>query len=123
MFPGAPRTLVVLLVLVVSLRLLFSLLTPGAIVFPLLKVGLLAFFSWQALHGKESAAKVLSVLLLIGAALDVYSLVGAAMAGALWALAFLALPIFHAGVATYIFRSRAVKSFFNAKAFPPAYVP
>jgi hypothetical protein len=123
MFPGAPRTLVVLLALVVGLRLLLALLTPGAIVFSLLKVGLLAFFSWQALHGKENAAKVLSILLLIGAALDGYSLLGAVMSGALWAVAFLALPAFHAGVAAYIFRSQAVRNFFATTAFPRAYAP
>ena len=123
MFPGAPRTLVVLLGLVVALRLILVLIAPGPIVFSLLQVGLIGFFSWQALHGKEGAAKVLSILLLIGAALDIFAVVGALAAGLLFGAIFLAVPAFHIGVAIYVFRSQAVKAFFAKAAYAQSYAP
>jgi hypothetical protein len=117
MFSGAPRRFVILIAVVLGLRLLFALAEPGSFVFSLVKMTLLLVFAWQALLGKESAAKGLAVLLLLGAALDGFGLIRFAMAGQPWALLFMVFPIFHIGVAAYIFRSKALEEFFSAKAY------
>jgi hypothetical protein len=121
-FPGAPRKLVVLLSILIALRLLFALLEPGVLALSLLKVGFLAFFAWRVLLGKESAAKVLAILLLLGAALDTFDLLRFSHTTP-WVLAFLVLPLFHAGVALYIFRSKAVSQFLAKRAFALPYAP
>lgn len=118
MFSGAPRVLVALLITVLILQLAFALLSPGSLILPLMKVALLAVFTFQVLDGKESAAKVLAILMLIGAALDVFSLVPLIGAGSGWAFVFLAFPAFNAGVALYIFRSDTVRRFLAERAYP-----
>ena len=117
MFRDAPRPLVTLFGVLLVLRLLLAFVTPGAIVFALLKVGLLALFCWKALQSKESAAKGLSILLLIGAALDIHTLLGGLAAGLPVAYVLLAFPLYQVGLAAYVFRSKAVKAFFAANAY------
>jgi hypothetical protein len=93
------------------------------VILPVIQDAFIGFVSWQALRGKESAAKALAVLLLLGAALDTFALIGAVSSGARAALIFLAIPLFHVGVAAYVFRSHAVKQFFVSKARSGMYAP
>ena len=123
LFPDAPRTLVVLLATVVLLRLGFALLEGSLISFSLLQVGFLAFFSWQALRGRESAAKVLAALLLLGAALDSYAIVRLMAQRGYFVAAFLLIPAFHITVAAYIFFSKDARTFFEKRAFVSPYAP
>jgi hypothetical protein len=75
MFSGAPRTLVALIVAVVSARLLLGLLTPGPLIFPLLQVGLLSLVAWKALGGSNRAGFVFAALLVVSALTTTYQLV------------------------------------------------
>jgi hypothetical protein len=86
----------------------------------LLKMGLLILFAWNALQGKESAAKGLAILLLLGAFLDAFGLFRASAQQPV-ILVLLILPLFHVGVAIYIFRSKVVREFFGQRTYASRY--
>lgn len=109
----APKPLLVLLVIILLVRLLFALVSPGPVFLSLFPVAVFGFFAWWGIRGKESSAKVLAVLLLVGTAINLYQL--SQVAAEEWYIAIIVLPIvlLESATAVYIFRSKALREFYD----------
>jgi hypothetical protein len=114
---NAPRTLVILLVAVLVIRL--PLLVNGG---GMLKVQflLLALIIWFALRGKEAAAALFAGLTMLGAIGEGILLVPVITGARHFAplAPYLAIDIFQILVAIYVFRSKAVATYFARSATP-----
>lgn len=114
MFKKSPRTLRVLLSIFFIFGLLEVFFTPGTPVFPLLKLVLATFMIWKALSGKESAAKVIAIYLLIAAVLHTYLIIQMTAEEGLIALIEFWLVALEVFTAAYIFFSRSVREFYES---------
>jgi hypothetical protein len=106
-----PRTLVILLVAVLVIRLPFLVNGGGMIKVQFL---LLALIIWFALQGKELAAALFAGLTVLGAIGEGFLLVPVIAGGGHFTplAPYLAIDIFQILVAIYVFRSKAVATYF-----------
>ena len=109
---NAPRRFKVLLGIIIAIRILVALVDDRTFMFRFFPLILIGFYMWKALTGKESAAKILAILLILGALLDIFGLVVAAMSTTPWALIFLPYEFLLIGTAIYIFRSKELSEFY-----------
>ncbi len=116
MFSGAPRTLVGLIVAVVSIRLLLGLLTPGPLLVPLLQVALLLLIAWKALSGSKAAGSLFGALLVVSALTTTYQLVATVRVPTVNVVVFGSWVLLLLGTAAFIFLHPMVRQFYADRA-------
>ena len=120
MFRGAPRTLVILLALVITSKVIFIALSNGPLLPRIIWPALFAALSLSALFGKRSAATMLGylfygigalslLLVVMGSDHSVFGIV----TSAIWGVLVI-------GTARYIFKSKKVRAFYAVRSSMPS---
>ena len=117
MTENAPRALLVILIIMVILKLLFSLVAQGVLMLSLVQVAFFVFMGWQALKGKRSAALLVGAGFTLNGLGTLYEIAAISNYGKGTLVILGVLTLYFLGSAAYIFFHPKLKAFYAERAY------